>query len=248
MPMVFPSLITVRSASSRLPEKCFLPFGRGTVLDHIIRRALHYGLEPIVCTSDETSDDRVEKIAINAGVKCFRGEPVHKLKRWADCCAAFEINAFHTVDADDPFFDGDEMKGSFQLLINGNWDIVEPSLSSSSGGGSVGYSLTKDIVDRAVTLTSRDEDTEMMWYWLEKVPNLKKTKMPDRSGDPIVSRITLDYEEDYWLISTLLRLKSSLATRESIESVFRENPDFYKINWFRNQQWIDGQDAKKPDE
>ena len=102
-----PGLITVRSSSSRLPNKCFLPFGeRCNVLEHIIRRAKHYNLDPIICTSTDPSDDLIEELALREGVKCFRGSLINKLKRWADCAVHFNLKAFHTVDADDPFFDG----------------------------------------------------------------------------------------------------------------------------------------------
>ena len=39
-----------------------------------------------------------------------------KLLRWSQCCDHFNIDKFHTLDADDPFFCGNEMKRSFKLL------------------------------------------------------------------------------------------------------------------------------------
>ena len=50
-------MITVRSQSTRLPEKCFLPFGDCSVLEHIIRRAKHFNINPIVCIG-ETSEEK----------------------------------------------------------------------------------------------------------------------------------------------------------------------------------------------
>ena len=167
--MTVPAFITVRTASTRLPNKCLLPFGNGNVLEHVIRRAKHYGLDAIVCTSVDPADGAIEIIAKAEGVRYFRGPVLNKLKRWADCCAFFDISAFHTVDADDPFFDGEEMKRSYALLVNEDWDMVAPTKSSASGGASVGYSLTHDIIERAVTGTTNDDDTEMMWHWMEVV-------------------------------------------------------------------------------
>ena len=65
--------ITVRTSSTRLPNKCLLPFGDETVISHVIKRAIAYGIEPIVCTSNDTSDDVIEQISIEQGVKVFRG-------------------------------------------------------------------------------------------------------------------------------------------------------------------------------
>ena len=57
--------ITVRSASKRLPRKCFLPFGDETILSHVIKRSIWYGIEPIVCTTTNKEDDEIEKLSID---------------------------------------------------------------------------------------------------------------------------------------------------------------------------------------
>lgn len=242
--MNIPAFITVRTSSQRLPNKCLLPFGECNVLEHIIRRAKHFALEPIVCTTIEKPDDIVEKIADKEKVKCFRGSVRNKLKRWRDCCDNFGIEKFHTVDADDPFFDGDLVKKSFAILEEG-YDAVYPSKSSSEGAASVGFSLTRDIITRACDMTEEDEDTEMMWYYLEKVNGLKKAILPDEGDEQFEMRLTLDYEEDYWLLSTIQRIVGNLASRKEIDELFKRNPDFHKINWFRNFEWKQEQLSKK---
>ena len=241
--MEIPALITVRTSSTRLPKKCLLPFGDGNVLEHVIRRAKHFRLSPIICTTNESADDVLEQIAFKEDVPCFRGSVTHKLKRWLDCCNAFALTSFHSVDADDPFFDGELVKKSMQILIKG-FDVVAPTVSSSNGGASVGYSLTKDIISRACEITESD-DTEMMWYYLEKVPGLKKTTLPEESDHSIRVRLTLDYEEDYWLARSVQRILGSLAPRREIDRLFRRNPDLYRLNWFRNSEWRSRQMAKR---
>src|SRR5689334_4789954 len=129
--------ITVRTSSSRLQKKCLLPFGDGNLLEHIIRRARIYEIDPIVCTSVDVSDDVIESIADHESVNCFRGALENKLKRWCDCARYFGISAFHTVDADDPFFDGQEMMRSMEYLKTNHLDVVTPTMTSSAGGGSV---------------------------------------------------------------------------------------------------------------
>ena len=43
----------------------------------------------------------------------------------------------------------------------------------------------------------------MMWYYLEKVDGIKMLTLPDIHQDAPVVRLTLDYEEDYWLLASL---------------------------------------------
>jgi spore coat polysaccharide biosynthesis protein SpsF len=239
----FPGFITVRTTSSRLPKKCLLPLGECNVLEHVIRRALCFGLSPIVCTSTDASDDVIQEIAEREGVRYFRGSLVNKLKRWADCAEHFGLDNFHTIDADDPFFDAEEMKGSMKMLQSGGLDMVCPTEASSGGGASVGFSLKTSIVKDVVASLADEEDTEMMWYYLEKVDGLKTATL--KSDNPSLARLTLDYEEDYWLISTVCRILGNYAPRSEIDELFSRNPDLYKVNWFRNQAWADAQLKKK---
>jgi len=238
--MKIPAFITVRRNSKRLPQKCLLPFGDYNVIEHIIHRTKHYQLEPIICTSTDSSDDILAETAQNEKVKVFRGSMVNKLKRWYDCCNHFNIDQFHTVDADDPFFDGDLMKKSMELLEKG-YDVVYPTESSSAGDASVGYSLTKDIIKKSLEFIEEEEDTEMMWHYIDKVTNLKKVVLPNLNKYPVKVRLTLDYEEDYWMLQTVRRIVGNLAERKTIDQLFINNPDLYQINWFRNEEWKAGQ-------
>jgi len=237
--------ISVRTNSTRLPKKCLLSFGESTVLNHIIRRAVSYDIEPIVCTSVSKEDDIIEDIAIKEGVKCYRGSLVNKLQRWLDCANHFSIDRFHTIDADDPFFDGNEMKESMKMLQEEDADMISPTESSSTGGASVGYSLTTDIVKKACKDLDRDTDTEMMWYYIDKIPNLKTKKLPETRKNISNMRLTLDYEEDYWLLESTRRILGNLASRDEVDQLFLSNPDMYKINWFKNKEWKAEQLAKK---
>ncbi len=243
--MKIPAFVTVRTASTRLPNKCLLPFGEeGNVLEHVIARAKFYDLDPIICTTIERTDDVIEGIAFNKGVRCFRGSVKHKLQRWLDCCKKYGIEKFHTVDADDPFFDGNLIRRSYALLNEG-YDMVYPTDSSKGGGASVGFSLTRHIISLACESTDEKEDTEMMWYYLEKIPGIRTTKLPEEDIDQIQVRLTLDYEEDYWLLRSIQRIVGSLAPRKEVDKLFRLNPELYKINWFRNSEWQEKQLSRK---
>ena len=237
-------LVTVRTSSTRLPNKCLLPFGEGNVISHVVKRAISYGIRPIICTSIDPSDDILENIAKELNIECFRGSMKNKLKRWSDCVEKFNIENFHTIDADDPFFDGDEMIESLELLKSQNCDVVSPTKSSSSGGASVGYSLTRDIVKKALVGIDADTDTEMMWYYLEKINGINMKILPDTRNADSKVRLTLDYEEDYWLLASIVRILGNDANRIQINKLFSTNLDFAKINLFRNDQWQSAQKSK----
>jgi spore coat polysaccharide biosynthesis protein SpsF len=235
-----PGFVTVRTASTRLPRKCLMPFGEGNVLEHIIRRAQFFNFDPIVCTTTLPEDNIVEQIGQKEGCRVYRGSARDKLLRWVKACETFGIEAFHTIDADDPFYDGELGHRSFKMLDEG-YDIIYPSNAIYVGG--VGYSIKTDIIQQAC-VRKKSEDTEMMWYFVEKVPGVKKTELPVPDARTSRIRLTLDYQEDYWMLCSVLRILGPHTAWKEVEELFIRNPDLYKVNWFRNEQWKGLQEAK----
>jgi len=153
------------------------------------------------------------------------------------------VTAFHSVDADDLFFCGDEVRRSFALLEEG-YDMVAPSPSSSNGGATVGYSLKYDIVDKACQNLNPNTDTEMIWSYINRIPGLRKTILPDPESAIINQRLTLDYPEDYILLEAIRLMVGNLATREDIYKVLNDNPGLAEINAFRSSEWLNNQLSK----
>jgi spore coat polysaccharide biosynthesis protein SpsF (cytidylyltransferase family) len=132
-------------------------------------------------------------------------------------------------------------------MLGRGYDFIAPSKYSSSGGASVGYSIKSEILLKALALVSKDTDTEMMWYLLENINDIKYTSLPnselyDKLNFQI--RLTLDYEEDYWLLCSLVRILGNEASYKDVIQFLMKNPDFYKINSFRNDEWKNSQKSK----
>ena len=134
---------------------------------------------------------------------------------------------------------------SLKLLKSGNYDVVCPTKSSSAGAASVGYSLTSAVVKRALVNLEDDTDTEMMWFYLEKLHGVRMAILPESSHQISGIRLTLDYQEDYWLLASIARILGNSASRDAVNQLFLNNPDFSKINFFRNKEWKYAQLAKK---
>ncbi len=227
--------ITVRTQSSRLPSKCLLEVFGKKIIENVIDRALSSGITPIICTTNNPSDDILIDIAEFKKIKFFRGSEKNKLKRWFDCANFFSIDKFHTIDADDPFFDPDLIKKSLSMLEM-NYDLIKPSNYSSNGGGSLGYSIRKDILQSAIQLTHDFTDTEMIEEFLD-FNQFTSTIIEEEVDLDYQIRLTLDYEEDFQLISLLIKNLGFNPSRKEIISFFKKNPEIYKINFFRNQEW-----------
>ena len=116
--------ITVRSESTRLPKKCFLPLGNKTVIETVIDRCRDSMIIPVICTTISTNDDPLEELSNSLNIRCYRGSIKNKMKRWLKCAELFNLEDFHTIDADDPFFDQDLIIKSMELRRYSNLDCI----------------------------------------------------------------------------------------------------------------------------
>ena len=239
-------IITVRTNSTRLKKKCLLNFGKVNIIEHIIIRAKKAKIVPIVCTTNNQSDDIIVRIAKKLKVKFYRGSSKNKIKRWYKCAKKFKINFFHTIDADDPFFDPFAIKQSLKLLKKSKYDIIFPSKISRRGAASEGYSFAFSSIKKINKLiinnhkNSENLDTEM----IEKFINIKLFKIKVFSGmnyqlDKI--RLTLDYFEDYCMLNFIRKNLGNYASRKKINLFLKTNKNIKNINYFRNKYWRENQ-------
>ena len=234
------ALILVRAGSTRLPEKCLLPFGNGNVLEHVCRRTEYFGFTPIICTTKDSTDNPVIALGKQNGWQTFRGEIEDKIGRLRDACKNYGIQKFITIDADDPFFDGKANMESLEWLINSNLDMIKPP--NDYYCGSMGFALTREILER--TVKERDtSNSEMMWTFFESLNDV----MYETFSSPIRGmtniRLTLDFIEDYHILCFILRELGPFVTPEHIKNFFNRNPDLFKLNWFRQEDWAKRQEV-----
>lgn len=234
--------LTVRTGSTRLRNKCFLPFGDSNVLGHVIERAKHAGLHPIVTTTTHKSDDAIESFCKSIGTEYFRGSLEDKLERWFEAANKFEIKDFHTVDVDDPYFDPRQVVESLNLLRSKNLDVVLPTVKSSVGAASVGYSFSTAFVSRVIQLGTSRVISEMIDVELANIEQISQATLVSKYEEIDNVRLTLDYVEDYWLLKTLNRILGRDASRDQIIKLFNDNPNLREVNWFRNMEWSTRQD------
>jgi spore coat polysaccharide biosynthesis protein SpsF (cytidylyltransferase family) len=211
----------------------------------VVKRSLNANFIPIVCTSSENSDNEIEAYCKINKVKYYRGPLNNKLQRWFECATSFEVEYFHTIDVDDPFFDPFQVSESLGLLKSQQLDVVYPTEKSSSGGASVGYSIRTNYLKHVLQDSQYLTNAEMVDVIFDNFAGTKSKVLVSSASEIDSVRLTLDYEEDYWLLATILRICGEDCTRGEIIKLFMENPDLYKVNWFRNSDWANKQSLSR---
>lgn len=231
------TLHLVRSSSSRLPSKALMKIGDLTLIEHSIQRSLKFKMKPIICTSINSDDDVFEKIALQNKVAIFRGSLNNKLKRIIDCSNFYKLEFIHVIDVDDPYFDPIQIRKSISLLKNKKFGIIMPSVKSSKGLASVGYSYNINFLNSNIDSKEADNVEMLDNFFLNKKFKKKISKAENITYFNINARLTIDYIEDLKFFNCLNSIVGNFATRKKIEKVLFNNKDISKINYFRNNEW-----------
>lgn len=236
-------LISVRSDSERLPEKCFMKIGGKFVLDHVIDRAKKVGVRVIICTTDRQIDDSIYVLASLNKVDCFRGSLEDKLSRWLGACDKFKIDSFVTMDADDLFADIELAKQGLNLCNSFNYDFIQGPKGLIPGlfTYAMRVSLLRKVVNEKTIL-----NTEQIESFFNEKKSYLGLILRDYFNDQI--RLTLDYPEDFQFFETVfkkMKIKENIISSHKIVEFLLTNPELVAINSFRNKDWKERQNAQQ---
>jgi spore coat polysaccharide biosynthesis protein SpsF (cytidylyltransferase family) len=204
-------LIAARAKSERLPGKHFLDLNGVTVIDHVVRRARHFGFDPTVIVPDLPGE--MLQFAAATTAKINTGDADNVETRALEMAHQLDCRLFHLLDGDDPFFDPFAVLESVNAAAANRLSQVTPSYHSQAGSGRMGTSYNLDAPAGGVR------------------------NLLDLGDLPWPQRLTLDYPEDYALIRMIAAELGFMAPRPAVDDLFRRNPDLHKINWFRNAKW-----------
>lgn len=130
--MKYICIIQTRTNSSRLPGKCFLPFGDFTLVELCAKRAETEFSQTWVAISDAPSDDLLAHRLAAAQIPFFRGGLDNVLDRFYSLCSHQNIEDDDVVirlTGDNPIVDGVFLEKMRQVWEKNNLDYLsaEPS-------------------------------------------------------------------------------------------------------------------------
>lgn len=223
-------LITVRTASKRLPSKALLKINGNHTIKFLIDRLTNNNIRKIiVCTTNEKSDDRLVKILQKEGIEVFRGDNLDILNRLYTVSKKYHLKYFVVVEGDDILCDPLLIKKTCVELTKNKSDyyiweklpfgvspigirtnklqaLIEKKLISNTETG-WGDFITKSGLFKIKTLTIKN----------------KKIHRPD-------IRLTLDYKEDLKFIKKILLNFNKNFSLVDIIELLDKNPKWMKIN------------------
>jgi spore coat polysaccharide biosynthesis protein SpsF len=236
--------ITVRTGSSRLPNKALIEIQSLPTIVHLIRRMKNIDVDNIIlCTTSLKEDDILCTIAQNEKIDFFRGSVKDKLQRWQGAAKKFNIDFFVTADGDDIFCSEELISLAIKQYHSNKSDFIE---SPGIICGAFTYGISLDALNKVCKIKD-SEDTEMMWTYFKDTGLFeieKLTNVPPRYiRDDI--RMTLDYPDDLIffqkIINHFYKIQRFNYTLDEIISYLDDNYEIIHINSHLHDEWLKNQ-------
>lgn len=230
MPRSAVVLIATRPNSKRLPRKVFRKIAGYSAIEHILTRMIGADLPVVLCVPPDCDDYDylLDLYSDKINLSIFHGHAESPLHRMADFVKAYmpSVKWVIRITHDDVLIDQQTM---LELL------------DACDADSEIGYGVTPEIVEGAgVEIFRREnleqaalqhkEPTEFVSYFVKNSPYSKEIKLSPRSSVCRKYRLTMDYEEDWILLDTVLKKVGATAKLDEVVRVIDQNPHLLNIN------------------
>ena len=234
------AVVQARMGSTRLPGKVLMPLAGRSVLWHVVHRLSTLELfdEIVVATSTRCEDDgivaEVESLPFDT-VRCFRGPEQDVLERFYLALCDRPPSVVARVTADSPLVCAEHLRRMVHHLLARALDGVDAHFEKTGltlGFGSEVYDYR--ALRDAHLLASRPEDREHVTLFIKRRPRVFHVEYPRAAPDLCSEfRLTLDYPEDYGLLSRLYdelyRSGQIVDCRQALQWL-RRHPRMARVN------------------
>lgn len=226
-------LLSVREKATRLPKKVLLDVAGKPLTARLLERlAMAKNVDKVILSTSTHADDKIlADLAEKEGFAFFRGNEEDKLDRYYHTAMQYGLDAVVIVDGDDPFCFPETIDMVAAALREGGSDCV---YLSGLPLGAAATGLTTDALRRVLELKD-ERDTEVWGGYFIGSGLFKSREI--RIDDPLLNhpeiRLTLDYQEDYDLVTAAVRAlgnRTDFTSYELMDLLVNRQPELVKIN------------------
>lgn len=235
-------IIQARMGSTRLPGKIMKKIEQKTVLEYVISslEKSKFIQEIVIATTKNKEDDVIEDKVKKLGKKIYRGSQDNVLERYTFAARENKLDIVIRITSDCPLIDVNIVDSIISEFIDKKPDYISNTIKRTYPRGMDCEVFSINALERAYTDAESDSDKEHVTPYIYK--NQDKFKISNYCADEDNSkyRITLDVEEDFEVISFIIKEINNKRLDFSYESVIKiiEDSKIYTINQHVEQKNI----------
>lgn len=226
------SIIQARMSSKRLPGKVLFPLGKSTILNEVVNRAKDFSKQVIVCTSKDNSDNEIENYCEKKGILIIRGDLENVFSRYQkvffDMKTLRECKWFARLTADNPLISIKLAKNLISKIDN-KLDYIAYKKNIPNGSAielinkntflNIDYDELDDVQKEHVTPIFYENKNRFNTLFLNAPSFYNLSNL----------RITVDYKEDYKLVSKLFEINNNISLEQVIE-LYKKDLNLFDLN------------------
>lgn len=226
-------IIQARMGSTRLPGKVMKEICGKPILWHVINRVSAAKLvdKVVVATTEDPSDDVIEKWCDANHVDSFRGSSLDVLDRYYNAAKTFYAKTVVRVTSDCPLIDPMLIDKIIERFSEGCYDHV--SVDSSYPDGLDAEVFPMDVLKKAHNEARLSSEREHVTPYIWKNP--RKFRLSKLRSDIDLSHLrwTVDDAKDFRLVTEIyeaLDIEGRLFYTDDILRLLEERPELSSIN------------------
>ncbi len=210
------TIIQARKRSTRLPSKPLMDLAGRTVLEHVIDRVSQSKRtgELIVATTVNRADLPIVKLCADRGISVYCGCEEDPLERYYQAARLFGGSHVVRIKSDCPLIDPEIIDEAIELHLASGADYTANTLQRTYPVGQDVEILTSETLRRLWQSAILFSEREHITIHIANNPNSFSIRHIKCGENLSGKRWTLDYPEDYELLSTIFN------------NIYPENPDF----------------------
>jgi len=234
------ALLQARCSSSRLPGKVLKPILGKPMLLHQIERLSNSQMidKLVVATSNNISDDAIEKMCTDNNIEIFRGNLENVLDRFYQCAKLYNPDYVVRLTGDCPLSDWQIIDNMIQYYLDEGLDYMKTSPKFPDGLDA--EIMTMSALSEAKKKAVLPSEIEHVTQYINK-KNIKfKIEYFDFDKDLSHLRWTVDEPEDFVLVEKIYQALyeiNPLFLTNDILDLLKRQPELTRINdsFIRNE-------------
>ena len=234
MKNIVTAIIQARMTSTRLPGKVLMKVMGRPLLNYQIERLYFNKMidKIIIATTVNKEDDPIVKLCQQEGLDFYRGSEDDVLDRYYQTAKKYNTAHIMRLTADCPLIAPDICDSIADTYFENEVDYIRTGETFAEGLDCeiVGFkALTKSWLE-----AESKSEREHVTLYIRNHPELFKTMVKENETDDSRYRITVDEENDFLVVKTILenlyKGNDSYFTVREIKSYLDSHPEVHRLN------------------
>jgi spore coat polysaccharide biosynthesis protein SpsF len=228
------AIIQARTTSTRLPGKVLIKVMGRPLLSYQIERLRFSKMidKIIIATTVNKEDNPIVELCQKEDIISYRGSEDDVLDRYCQAAKKYNVAHIMRLTADCPLIDPDICDSIADVYFESGVDYIHTGETFAEG-------LDCEIIgvralNKAWLEAKLKAEREHVTLYIRNHPELFKTMVKENETDDSRYRITVDEEEDFLVVKTILenlyKGNDSYFTVREIKSYLDTHPEVYRLN------------------